>query len=1123
MMAQVNEIARLWWDWMGPMFWQISLLIILISCIDILIRRWAWPQVRYALWLLVLLKLVIPPTWSLPTSVVSYVQPQVSAIIQSRLKKPERTTDSAQTTSLIPNTTFPITTPESSVSSSTSRERLDSSAFVERSVKPIWQTYAMGIWLLGILGFLGVLIGKMMLLRRWHQLQKEKSIPQWFHELLVQTSMQLKLQRLPAIVFSKQAKTPAVYGMFRPVLLLPAHYFDNLSQTEAEHVLLHELAHLKRGDLWLHGLCLFLQMIYWFNPLMIWVRKQMKHVREICCDLTVAHILRDKTIHYRQTLLNTARGLLTESVEPGLGLLGVFEEPFRLVTRLKWLEKKTWQNRRLVMATALSVSFFVFVCFMPMAGAKKELPVQLTREAKTGSVQNQRESFFEYSGKSPSREVSKGFDIQITMKKIEPLYAAVLPRVGSHDEFEKAVNELKRRLNEVGIQPSGHPFGRFFSNPEEVSKWQSSWEVGFPVPVGTEVEAPLEIIRLSSQQVATATIEGKKTDHVWQEFIEAIQDRGYIPAFPPAIEIWSGTEEGREFWWRTEMQIQAFRPEIGYPGLEIRVRKTESFSAVVLPMQGSYAQHGEAVEKLERYIREKEISTTGDPFGRYFSDASKVTPAEYFWEVGYPIAEGAKVDPPFEIRQIAGSIVASAVISGPPEVEYPWAPFVMQLLIQGKMPVGPALEIWSGDPEKTGEEGPTVEMRMPVIPMGDFGEGMKEWGQAFGKAMGEWGVQYGKSMQQWGEDYGQAMEERERSNGEDEKSNKDETEQKGFMAQVLEKASEMFGRLFGDRTAYSDSRFDIEIKNAPAFSAVILPMRGSYDQLHEAMRRLQNFLEARGIKPTGPSFLRQMSIARIENPEYEFVWEVGYPVPEGTRVHTPFELRTFPAAEVSSMRMTGAFDEDIVNQEWAAWFYENNYRPTSAALIFCPDRLYKSSRSSPEWEMRIAIEKWDEPYPDVDVYTKWTEPLLAMVLPMHGSYEQEPDALQMLKNYLNEINFTPTGDPFIRYFNDPTCVLEDELLWEVGFPAPKEIGAKSPFEIKSIADELVAYTIVECGYEEVEKYYYAFALLTASNGYLATGYPIITLRDKKARGWAKREIRVPIRRKRQNPIKLPIF
>ena len=354
-MEMINSIAQTWWNWMGDMLWQVSLVILIIGVIDFLIKSWVWPQVRYALWLLVLLKLILPPTWALNTSIVSQLRPKVEGPIIERFVGSQRqappTTESANQTA---NST------EMSAAGPTD-------ALGERAApKMSWQSVAFLVWLAGVVIFSAILSLQMARLRRWHDQQKEREIPQWFHELLVETSKKIGSHRLPAIVFHEKAKTPAVYGIFRPVMLLPANYFNNLSKEEAQHVILHELAHLKRGDLWLHGLSLFLQIIYWFNPLMIWARQQLKHVREICCDLTVAGVLREKTKDYRQTLLNTARGLLTERVQPGLGLMGVFEEPFRLVTRLKWLEKETWNNRGLYIAAAVAAFFIVATLILPM-------------------------------------------------------------------------------------------------------------------------------------------------------------------------------------------------------------------------------------------------------------------------------------------------------------------------------------------------------------------------------------------------------------------------------------------------------------------------------------------------------------------------------------------------------------------------------------------------------------------------------------------------------------------------------------------------------------------------------------------------------------------------------------
>ena len=44
MIEQFNHIAGLWWSGAIAMFWQVGVLIILIGCVDLIIRKWAWPQ-----------------------------------------------------------------------------------------------------------------------------------------------------------------------------------------------------------------------------------------------------------------------------------------------------------------------------------------------------------------------------------------------------------------------------------------------------------------------------------------------------------------------------------------------------------------------------------------------------------------------------------------------------------------------------------------------------------------------------------------------------------------------------------------------------------------------------------------------------------------------------------------------------------------------------------------------------------------------------------------------------------------------------------------------------------------------------------------------------------------------
>lgn len=365
-MFALNQVAHAWWAWMSSMFWQVSLLVLIVSLIDMLIRKWMWPQVRYAMWLLIFIKLVIPPGWSLQTGIVTGIAPSTREYIASRWDSTFPSPDNKAASGRMASDRPAGAGEAAPVLQHAGETAVDDAG--ERRERLSMQSLLMAIWLAGIVLYSILLAARIRKLKRWHREQIErKTIPQWFHEILVRTGRQLGIEELPAIVFSEEAVTPAVYGIFRPVLLLPANYIEELSEDEAEHILIHELGHLKRGDLWVHGSMMVLQIVYWFNPLLLWASRQIKHMREICCDLTIAGYLREKTEAYRRTLLNTARELLTETVEPGMGLLGVFEEPFWLVARIRWLEKRTWERRRPVAAGVIVLLLIMVPFVLPMA------------------------------------------------------------------------------------------------------------------------------------------------------------------------------------------------------------------------------------------------------------------------------------------------------------------------------------------------------------------------------------------------------------------------------------------------------------------------------------------------------------------------------------------------------------------------------------------------------------------------------------------------------------------------------------------------------------------------------------------------------------------------------------
>jgi beta-lactamase regulating signal transducer with metallopeptidase domain len=482
MVEQLNAIARLWWDWSAAMFWQAGLLIILIGCVDLLIRRWAWPQLRYALWSLILIKLLLPPTLSLPSGIVPELRPVVGQAFHlmdtDKAAAAESSAVIADFGLQIADLTHDIDLQPGSVNlqsagldiSDGESEVSDSIVaanppFEIRTPQLTWQFHAMLVWLAGTL-ILGI-----WLFLRLHSLCSRQgyqaaaaSLPQSFYNRMADCANRLGLRHIPRVVVTKRLASPAVFGAIRPVLLMPKGCLSKLSRRDTEHMLLHELAHVKRGDLVMHSLYMLLQIAYWYNPLLWLVRRQMHHLRELSCDATVANLLRERTTAYRQTLLETARRLLTTSVEPGLGLLGLFEDSNRLLVRLNWLTKPTWRYRTMKRAIVVTIAALMVICVLPMAQARQSASnevkdvthdeiIRVGTEERSQPSQDQLSQELKAVQKHLDQMMAQQKELQNQLRALaERRRAMSQRREGGQEYGDQDLASLQKHLDEMTIQ-----------------------------------------------------------------------------------------------------------------------------------------------------------------------------------------------------------------------------------------------------------------------------------------------------------------------------------------------------------------------------------------------------------------------------------------------------------------------------------------------------------------------------------------------------------------------------------------------------------------------------------------------------------------------------------------------
>ena len=134
-------------------------------------------------------------------------------------------------------------------------------------------------------------------------------------------------RKSPVRLLSSDAVTsPLVHGLFRPCLVLPRRSLGSLCAAELRHVFLHELGHVKRGDLAVAWLAAGLQALHWFNPVIWYGLHRMRQDRELACDaLAVSMMGPSEADTYGDTLIglmdrrvSSMRTLVSESSAVGM-------------------------------------------------------------------------------------------------------------------------------------------------------------------------------------------------------------------------------------------------------------------------------------------------------------------------------------------------------------------------------------------------------------------------------------------------------------------------------------------------------------------------------------------------------------------------------------------------------------------------------------------------------------------------------------------------------------------------------------------------------------------------------------------------------------------------------------
>lgn len=163
-------------------------------------------------------------------------------------------------------------------------------------------------------------------------------------------------------------KVPTVLGHFKPVILVPLGVITSIPAEQIEMVLLHELAHIRRLDFFVNFLQRLTELLFFFNPGILWVSRLIREERENCCDDMALRFSENQTVYIR-ALLSFREYQLNENVYQL-----AFSGNGGLVQRVKRIASRTNSTLGAAEKTVLLVAmlaFFTFSVLFAQSGGRR--------------------------------------------------------------------------------------------------------------------------------------------------------------------------------------------------------------------------------------------------------------------------------------------------------------------------------------------------------------------------------------------------------------------------------------------------------------------------------------------------------------------------------------------------------------------------------------------------------------------------------------------------------------------------------------------------------------------------------------------------------------------------------
>jgi bla regulator protein BlaR1 len=311
-------------DWVWSVSTMASVLVVLIVVIQQVLKHRLKPRWHYLMWLLVIVRLILP--WG----------PESEFSIYNWIGY----TDSVHTAVQV-----------------NQEEILARAIIPETAAQSVYRNLFV-LWLVGV-----CLLGTYTIRINWKFAQKMKKetvtiTDARILELFNQCKKMMSIHKPIALVKSCNLATPTLFGFVKPQLIMPQTILNSLNDDQLQHVFLHELAHGKRNDIGINWFMHVLLIIHWFNPVLWYAYRRMREDQEIASDaLALSCLTPDKSQDYGYTLIKLLENFSQPvQVAGNVNLTGSKAQLQRRIKMIKQFKSNSYRWSFLGMATLIIIS-----------------------------------------------------------------------------------------------------------------------------------------------------------------------------------------------------------------------------------------------------------------------------------------------------------------------------------------------------------------------------------------------------------------------------------------------------------------------------------------------------------------------------------------------------------------------------------------------------------------------------------------------------------------------------------------------------------------------------------------------------------------------------------------------